>query len=260
MAQRQELEYIQFDPQNQEEEEDTEYIEIPRGAQYVFDPDAPETEEYEDDEIFAPRRRKKAKKRKPKTRTRWRTRVKTRWRKAKKRIRRRLSPLSKVTKIINQIVPVGGFVLGLMSDPMADGRGIGGAFGFIQDRITKWRLPSFDAIKWWLFDPYAPPIYKAPIWGGLVLGIGFQILSKFKINPILNRISKPLSKLGWGLLAGGIVGMILFLGGSEGTKFTKTPPEAYNNTPNRNYGGSGSNISEQQAYAHILQQDAFRRR
>ena len=128
--------------------------------------------------------------------------------------------IDKVTKVVP--MPL-GFTIGVMADPMSDGRGLKGSVGFIKDRVTKYKVPSVNTLQWWLTAEQAPNTYKAPIWGGLGLGIGGQILSSLGLHPIIGKVFRPLSKFGYGLFAGAVVGLFAWLGASEGTAYTRTP-------------------------------------
>lgn len=237
-----------FDPENLPEEEN---------IRYVFDPDTPDNEIETEDILYDPKRRKRTTNRKQR-RTRFRrvkARAKRYYKSAKKRVKKRAGMFASANKMLNKAMTPIGFAMGLMADPMWDGRGISGAIGFMKYRLThNWHLPSMNTIQWWLFDEGSPNLYKAPVFGGMLLGIGGMIASKLKLNPLVSNVSRKLSKLGWGLCVGGIVGMLVWLGGSENTRFTETPHSV---NPQNRYTNTRSGINETQAYAHVLKDSAF---
>jgi len=85
-------------------------------------------------------------------------------------------------------------IYGIMSDPIADGRGISGAPGFMIDRISKWHIPDpMKIIEMVQFYPqYSNNIKNAIML--YIAGEGLNAIGQSKYGNIAKKVSEGLAK------------------------------------------------------------------
>ncbi len=224
---KQELEYIgDFDPEEEEEQEEDD-----KNIRYVFDPDTEQDDVIE----YDPRRRRKTK-----TKTRWRTRTVTRARRAYRRVRQRKKPAFMGWQTLAAIpIAVISFIVSMQQDALGwyvekDPEHISWSFSIKELLKTLgggWGRPK-DIMA------YIKNVFTSP------LGLGGLALAVYALIPVKRLPLKRIALIvGGALLIGSLLGSAMHASGEQ--------------SDNRTY--SGSNISERQAYSHVLMNDPFNR-
>lgn len=118
-----------------------------------------------------------------------------------------------------------GMAVGILADPVADGRGINGGIAFMVDRLSHWKLPTIESYTWAFLQNtnYQKGLKTAIL--GYLLGEGAEIIGQAKIG-------KALKDGTIGMVKGLVIGVTAFV------------PATQSSAPNPNvHTGSGSGSS-----------------